>query len=261
MDTVNKEWNIKVVFITFYKFSVTVLKKMSYCVNCGVELDKSLKQCPLCATPVINPNDVIIEEAVTTYPVEHMEKIVKKLRLISANLVTAIFLTALILCPLCNFVINDTLTWSKYVIPSIIFAWCCAVPPIIIRQNGLLKCVLIDLTAAFFYLAAMNMLTTPNVNWFASICVPVLLYLCGSFILLYTLSVKKISVMYIISIGFVLSGIFCMMTEYFVRKFKLMEIEFVWSVPVLISCVGVAWVLIIISRLSKISAIRKRLHI
>ena len=24
MDTVNKEWNIKVVFITFYKFSVTV---------------------------------------------------------------------------------------------------------------------------------------------------------------------------------------------------------------------------------------------
>ena len=29
MDTVNKEWNIKVVFITFYKFSVTVKKKMS----------------------------------------------------------------------------------------------------------------------------------------------------------------------------------------------------------------------------------------
>jgi len=26
MDTVNKEWNIKVDFITFYKFSVTVCK-------------------------------------------------------------------------------------------------------------------------------------------------------------------------------------------------------------------------------------------
>ena len=83
---------------------------MSYCVNCGVELDKSLKQCPLCSTPVINPNDVAVEETVTTYPVEHMEKIVKKLRLISANLVTAIFLTGLLLCPLCNFVISDTLT-------------------------------------------------------------------------------------------------------------------------------------------------------
>lgn len=234
---------------------------MSYCVNCGVELDKSLKQCPLCATPVVNPNEIDTEDTVTSYPVEHMEKIVKKLRLISANLVTSIFLTGLILCPLCNFVINDTLTWSKYVIPSIIFAWCCAVPPIVIRHNGLLKCVMIDFIAVFIYLATMNMLTTPNINWFSNICIPMLLYLCGSFILLYTLSVKRIGVMYIISIGFVLSGIFCMMTEYFVRKFRLLEIEFVWSVPVLISCMGVAVLLIIIARLSKISAIRKRLHI
>ena len=28
MDTVNKEWNIKVVFITFYKFSVTETDKL-----------------------------------------------------------------------------------------------------------------------------------------------------------------------------------------------------------------------------------------
>ena len=31
---------------------------MSYCVNCGVELDPSLKKCPLCNTPVINPNEL-----------------------------------------------------------------------------------------------------------------------------------------------------------------------------------------------------------
>lgn len=29
---------------------------MSYCVNCGVELDSSAKKCALCSTPVINPN-------------------------------------------------------------------------------------------------------------------------------------------------------------------------------------------------------------
>ena len=28
---------------------------MSYCVNCGVELDNTVKQCPLCDTVVINP--------------------------------------------------------------------------------------------------------------------------------------------------------------------------------------------------------------
>lgn len=29
---------------------------MSYCVNCGVELDKTCSVCPLCNTKVINPN-------------------------------------------------------------------------------------------------------------------------------------------------------------------------------------------------------------
>ena len=30
---------------------------MSYCVNCGVELDASSRECPLCNTPVINPRE------------------------------------------------------------------------------------------------------------------------------------------------------------------------------------------------------------
>ena len=31
---------------------------MSYCVNCGVELDASAKECPLCNTPVLNPREL-----------------------------------------------------------------------------------------------------------------------------------------------------------------------------------------------------------
>ncbi len=30
---------------------------MSYCVNCGVELQKSEPRCPLCGTEVVNPNE------------------------------------------------------------------------------------------------------------------------------------------------------------------------------------------------------------
>ena len=236
-------------------------KKMSYCVNCGVELDRSLTKCPLCSTPVINPNDIDAEKTLPTYPVEYMQNIEKKLRFASANLVTVIFLTALVLCPFCNYVISDKLTWSRYVMPSIIFAWCCAVPPIMIRKNTFLKCVIIDFISAFIYLGAMNMLTTPNINWFVSICVPILLYLFGTFILIYSLSVKKCSVIYIISIGFALAGIFCMMTEYFLRRFRFLEMEFIWSVPVLISCIGIAVLMLIIEKLSKVSALRKRLHI
>ena len=54
---------------------------MSYCVNCGVELAPSEKNCPLCGTPVINPPqtgilgvDCIVERVrtvdgqITVYP-------------------------------------------------------------------------------------------------------------------------------------------------------------------------------------------------
>ena len=43
---------------------------MSYCVNCGVELDRSAKACPLCNTPVINPNELLRKEQKTPFPQE-----------------------------------------------------------------------------------------------------------------------------------------------------------------------------------------------
>jgi len=43
---------------------------MSYCVNCGVELDRSLRACPLCNTPVINPRELEQKSAGSAFPKE-----------------------------------------------------------------------------------------------------------------------------------------------------------------------------------------------
>ena len=43
---------------------------MSYCVNCGVELESSLQECPLCHTPVINPKEADREIPPSPYPVD-----------------------------------------------------------------------------------------------------------------------------------------------------------------------------------------------
>ena len=42
---------------------------MSYCVNCGVELEASLRECPLCHTPVVNPVEAEKEFPPSPYPV------------------------------------------------------------------------------------------------------------------------------------------------------------------------------------------------
>ena len=41
---------------------------MSYCVNCGVRLDASLKKCPLCNTPVIHPNETAVPTSPSPFP-------------------------------------------------------------------------------------------------------------------------------------------------------------------------------------------------
>ncbi len=232
---------------------------MSYCVNCGVELDRSLKHCPLCSTPVINPNETEDTTVLPTYPIENAVTVVRKIRRLSAILVSTVLLTALVLCPLCDYVITDRLTWSLYVIPSVLFVWLCAVPPILIRRNPFLICMTLDFAAAIIYLPVMNLLTTPRVNWFMEISLPILGYLFVVFVIFGSLPKKN--VLWQIALGFVLAGGLCMMIEYLVRSFLSKTIDFIWSVPVLISCIGMALLLVIISRIAKLSSVRKRLHI
>ena len=66
---------------------------MSYCVNCGVELDSSLDHCPLCNTPVINPNELKrIADAVPPFPEQRGEVDTVKRR--DFTLLIGIILTA-----------------------------------------------------------------------------------------------------------------------------------------------------------------------
>jgi len=41
---------------------------MSYCVHCGVELAPSEESCPLCKTPVLDPNQPWSEPEERPYP-------------------------------------------------------------------------------------------------------------------------------------------------------------------------------------------------
>ena len=46
---------------------------MSYCVNCGVELDPTASTCPLCHTPVVNPRQPVDTELPPTFPASRAE--------------------------------------------------------------------------------------------------------------------------------------------------------------------------------------------
>ena len=46
---------------------------MSYCVNCGVELDATAERCPLCHTPVQNPRQPVDHDRPRPFPPERQE--------------------------------------------------------------------------------------------------------------------------------------------------------------------------------------------
>lgn len=236
---------------------------MSYCVNCGVELERSQKRCPLCNTPVINPNESIDIHAIPPYPLDDVHTAARKIRRMTALLISIILFVPLIICPICNLIISSKLTWSVYVIASVILGWFYIVPPIILKHNTVVKCALIYYISTEIYLYYVNIITTPDNNWFAEIALPILSYIMVS-VLIFSVLARffNIRITTYISLGLILAAFISVFIEYILIRYNNTLYNFVWSVPVVISCVSLALLILVISKMTKLKAsIRKRMHI
>ena len=92
---------------------------MSYCVNCGVKLKNSEKKCPLCNTKVINPNKMDAEyEPVYSSKVENFKKI--NYKYLSKIIILILMITSFLIL-LLDYVSSGTITWSLYVVASILY--------------------------------------------------------------------------------------------------------------------------------------------
>ena len=88
---------------------------MSYCVNCGVKLDDSLERCPLCNTPVINPNEVSCSHSVPPFPKENGQvETVKNKDM--AILYSLVLIATGASCGLLNLLAFNSSAWSLYVL-------------------------------------------------------------------------------------------------------------------------------------------------
>ena len=86
---------------------------MSYCVNCGVELDATARACPLCHTPVQNPNRPVDAELPPPFPSRRKEvQPASKKEL--ALLISAMFASVAVLCGVLNlFFLHSGRPWSR----------------------------------------------------------------------------------------------------------------------------------------------------
>ena len=146
---------------------------MSYCVNCGVELDASATKCPLCDTPVYNPKAPEPEKQPSPFPREKGQvEVVKRKDL--GVLLTVIVLATAVTCGLLNAFVFRSSLWSLAVIGVVLVLWVIMIPVVIYTRQPIYLSILLDGVAVIVYLYLLTYLTGHN-SWFYGLGLPIVL--------------------------------------------------------------------------------------
>ena len=143
---------------------------MSYCVNCGVELERGIKSCPLCDTPVLNPHEADVEY-VRRYPDLPVEGVKSNRRDLILP-VTLLLLIPTTITLLSDYLTTGGLSWSVFVVSSLILVWIFLIPPFAMKKSRLLPCLALDWTGLAIYLYILS-LATEEEDWLIPIALPV----------------------------------------------------------------------------------------
>ena len=234
---------------------------MSYCVNCGVELDASAKECPLCNTPVLNPKELEkVARAVPPFPTEKgtVEPVKRK---DLGILVSMVVLATAVTCGILNgFVFRGNL-WSLAVIGVCIILWVILIPAVIYTKQPVYVSLLFDGLAVVAYLYMLTFLSGTNRRFFGlGVPITVLVTVIAE---CFTLCVRKLprSFLTVALYLFTAIGLLCGGLEILIDRYVSGTIMLSWSAVVLtVTVILDIAVITMLSRRRLRNAVRRRLH-
>ncbi len=160
---------------------------MSYCVNCGVELDPTARACPLCQTPVVNPAQPVREDLPTPFPTERQEvpPISPRASILLSSSILGVVSGC---CGVLNLLFLHGGPWSLYVIGACAMLWVWIVLPQAISGLPVWGAILADAGSVAAYLAVIAALCD-GWGWYAAIALPIMAIL-GVLACVYWLAVR-----------------------------------------------------------------------
>ena len=232
---------------------------MSYCVNCGVELDKDLKACPLCQTIVINPNELIIREN-EAFPKSKGE--VEKVKRRDVGVVVSIFLIATaVTCGFLNLLVYDRVAWSPTVMGVCGFIWATLFPIILYGKLPIYLYILFDGFMAGVSILTINIITV-NDTWAWGLGIPIVVLITAVVeMLAFAIKVMPRSFLTITLYIFTAIGIFCVGLEWEIDYFLTRTFKPSWSAVVATVFIIFDAVIITLLFSKRLRAeVRRRLH-
>ena len=233
---------------------------MSYCVNCGVELEASLRECPLCHTPVMNPREAGSKLPPSPYPTDKGQvEVVKRKDL--GILVTVVLTAAAATCLCLNPLVFNASLWSLIVIGCCLCLFVFAFPAIFYSRMPIWLTLLADGVSVAVCLFLLTFVTASD-EWFMQLGLPIVAFLtvCAEvFPLLshfFALSTLPCALCLFIEIP-----AFCVALELRIRHYLGQPAHIVWSAVVLTVCVVIDIALITILTKKRLrNEVRRRLH-
>ena len=140
-----------------------------YCINCGVKLADTERQCPLCGTVPFHP-DIPMVETEPLYP-ENRQPVTQISPLAALIVTTTAFLVALLVTLLCDLRICGGITWSGYVIGALFTAYEIFILPFWFKKPNPVIFVPCAFAMIGLYLSYINFATEGD--WFLSFALPI----------------------------------------------------------------------------------------
>ena len=214
-----------------------------YCIKCGVKLAEHQKQCPLCSTVVFHPD--IQPSGDLPYPAQRQPA--PQMRSHAALvIVTTRFLIPLLITLLCDYQINNSVTWSGYVVGALVVFYTMFVLPYWFRNPNPVVFVPCSFAAVGVFLLYISW--TTEGGWFLSFAFPV----TGAVGLIVTAVVTLLKYvgkgqLYIIGGAFIALGLFMPLMEFLLNLTFGFPQALIWSGYPLVSLVLLGGMLIFLA--------------
>lgn len=235
---------------------------MSYCVNCGVELAKSEKSCPLCGVEVLNPAEPWKEPVSRPYPA-YLERIIRGVdRQYFALLAGLLLLVPVSVCVVIDLLSCGSLSWSTYVVGTAALIALTILMPISTGAGNPWRNLIVDTLAILGLLWLIDYKAALAGGWFLPLALPIILALAviAALIMLYFRRRKKKALL--VSIAFILiaAGLYSVCIELILHLGQGWPVAFNWSLYALLPCVLTGGAFLLLNRRNKWKeAVRKRL--
>lgn len=232
---------------------------MSYCVNCGVELDKTSTFCPLCRTKVYHPEQPAATDLPTPYPsVKGVSEPVRRKEF--TILMSVIFATIAVVCVILNLFVLPYGRWSLYVADACAAFWVFLLPVFFPQKINVFFSLACNGIVIAFYCAGISCLHPGN-GWFLSIALPLIILLTIILEILCYFTVRRKSNMITKAILITTAvSVFCGAVEILVDFYLRGFLSLGWSAIVLTCGAVIDLILFVLSRLTTLRAeVRRRI--